>query len=143
VLKPFGDSCAIGIGAATLDFLLPEVVLGPLRLREALIRAAYLMYRAKKDHSYLKGSDTDVLVINEADGDIRQVTRLEMKVAEDVGPDIDFILRHCYLGLLGISPEQFSNESKEFLSNMNNKLSEVRRRADELSFPSLQGMKGI
>lgn len=139
LLKPFGDSIVVGTGASTVEPLLQQVILGPLRLREALIRAAYLMYRAKKDHALIKGSDTDVLVINEADGDVRQVSREEMTAAEALGPDVDFMLRYCYLGLLGVAPE---HHPRDFLKGMNKKYREARKRADKIIFPSLAGMKG-
>src|SRR5450432_1107071 len=42
---------------------MPEVIRGPMRRREALLTAAYLMYRAEIDHIYLKGSDADVFFV--------------------------------------------------------------------------------
>jgi len=141
VLKKYlHESIVVGTGSPTIEPLLPQVVLGPLRLREALIRAAYLMYRAKKDHALLKGSDTDVLVIAEANGDVRQITREEMKAAEEIGPHVDFMLRYCYLGLLGVSPRDYP---PSFPEKMNESFREARERADQIAFPSLEGMKGI
>ena len=47
--KHLDESVVIGIGSQIVDPLLPEVIRGPLLLREALIRAGYLMYRAKSE----------------------------------------------------------------------------------------------
>jgi hypothetical protein len=138
--KHLHESVVIGSGGQIVEPLLPQVILGPLRLREALIRAAYLMYRAKKDHIFLKGSKTDVMVVSEADGSIRVVTREEMDAAEELGPDVDFMLRYCYLGLLGIAP---AGAPKDFLKAMNKKYREARAKADQIEFPSLAGLKGV
>jgi hypothetical protein len=53
--KHIDETVVIGLGAQVVEPLVSQVVLGPLGVREALIRAAYLMYRAKKEHVYLKG----------------------------------------------------------------------------------------
>lgn len=137
--KHVDETVVIGVGASIVEPLLPQVILGPLWMREALIRAGYLMYRAKKAHIFLKGSDTDVLMISDADGDIRQVTREEMKGAEAIGPDVDFMLRYCYLGLLGQFP---GCDQKDFLEGLNQKYLEGRAKADAIAFPSLKGMRG-
>jgi len=143
LLKPFGDSIVVGTGAATVEPLLSQVILGPLRLREALIRAAYLMYKAKNNHALIKGSDTDVLIINEMDGEIRQMSRDEMKVAEELGAEVDFMLRYCYLGLLGVAEPASLRYPKDFLKQMNKTFLEARKKADRIVFPSLAKMKGI
>ena len=136
--KDFDESVVIGCGGQVLDALLPEVVRGPLRLREALIRAAYLMYRVKKEHVFLKGSDTDVLVIGEENGDIRFTERTEMAQAEELGPDMDFMLRYCYL-MLGFVQGQ---EPLNLWQGFKRKYKEVRKKADAITFPSLDGMVG-
>ena len=69
--KSLDEVVVSGIGSQILDPLVPEVIRGPLYLKEALIRAAYLMYRAKKDHAFLKGSETDALIVYEQSGAIR------------------------------------------------------------------------
>ena len=132
--KHIEETIAIGVGAQIVEPLLPEVIRGPLLLREALIRAAYLMYRAKKEHVFLKGSETDVLVISQDTGDIHQMTRQEMSEAEAIGPDVDFMLRYCYLGLLGQFP---SADQKDFLKSFRKKYLESKKKADVIKFPSL------
>jgi hypothetical protein len=132
--KHIDETIVIGLGAQVVEPLVSQVVLGPLSIREALIRAAYLMYRAKKEHVYLKGSQTDALVISEATGDILQVGREEMAEAEALGPDVDFMLRYCYLGLLG-QPQGVGQ--KDFLKGMNKKYLEARKKADAIRFSFL------
>jgi hypothetical protein len=138
--KHIDESVVIGIGAQILDSLLPEVIRGPLRLREALIRAAYLMYRAKKEHAFLKGSETDALVISDKDGDVRPVTREEMKEAEALGPDVDFMLRYCYLGLLGQMP---GYDQSDFVKGFTERYLETYKKSSAIQFPSLDGMEGM
>jgi hypothetical protein len=134
--KHLNESVVIGVGGQIIDPLLPEVIRGPLHSREALIRAAYLMYRAKKEHVFLKGSDTDVLFIAETSGNIYQLTREEMSKAEAVGPEVDFMLRYCYLGLLGM-PRR--SDQKDFLKSFKAKYLENRKKVDALEFSSLEG----
>jgi hypothetical protein len=135
LLKSLNDWVVLGVGGQVLDALIPEVIRGPLYSREALIRAAYLMYRAKKDHVFLKGSDTDALLISGDTGKIYQPTRVEMAKAEELGPDIDFILRYCYLGLLG-TPQGIGQ--KDFLQSFKKKYLESRKKVDALQFESLK-----
>ena len=130
VRKSLDECVVIGIGSQILDPLVPEVIRGPLHLKESLIRAAYLMYRAKKEHAFLKGSDTDALVISEETGEIRQVSREEMKEAEALGPDVDFMLRYCYLGLLG-QPQGLSQTN--FLESFGETYLKVRKKQTALS----------
>lgn len=135
VVRKSLDECAvIGVGAQILDSLVPEVMRGPLLLREALIRAAYLMYRAKKEHVFLKGSDTHALVIAENTRKICQMTVEEMQSAEALGPDVDSMLRYCYLGLLG-TPHNMGQ--KEFLKGFNKTYLQTRKKIDAISFPTL------
>lgn len=137
VLKSLNDWVVLGVGGQVLDVLIPEVIRGPLYSREALIRAAYLMYRAKKDHVFLKGSETDVLLISGKTGKIYQPIRSEMAEAEELGPDVDFMLRYCYLGLLG-TPRGLSQKS--FLQSFKKKYLETRKKVDALQFQSLDGI---
>lgn len=133
--KSLDEAVVIGIGSQILDPLVPEVIRGPLYLKEALIRAAYLMYRAKKEHAFLKGSETDALIVYEHSGAIRQVSREDMKEAEALGPDVDFMLRYCYLGLLG-QPQGL--DQKGFLERFSEKYLEIRSKANQIRFPSLE-----
>lgn len=135
VRKHLDEAVAIGVGAQIIDPLLTEVIRGPLHLREALIRAAYLMYRAKKEHVFLKGSETDVLVLSEKNGDICQIDREEMSAAEAIGPDVDFMLRYVYLGLLG-QPRGLTQT--EFMKGFKKKYLESRKKVDAVNFPSLE-----
>jgi hypothetical protein len=132
--KHLGESVALGIGGQIVDALLPEVIRGPLWMRETLIQAAYLMYRAKREHAFLKGSDTDALAISQETGDIRQVTREEMAAAEAVGPDVDFMLRYVYLGLLG-QPRGLNQ--KDFTPAFKKQYLIRRKKVDKIDFPSL------
>ncbi len=132
--KGLDESVVIGVGAQILDPLLPEVIRGPLLLREALIRAGYLMYRAKKEHAFLKGSDTHAMVVSEETGSIYSMAPGEMGVAEEIGPDIDFMLRYCYLGLLG-TPRNL--DQKELIRAFKKKYLEIRKKVDAIEFPSL------
>jgi hypothetical protein len=138
VAKSLNDWVVLGAGSQVLDVLIPEVIRGPLYHREALIRAAYLMYRAKKDHVFLKGSDTDTLLISGKTGKIYQPTREEMAKAEAVGPDVDFMLRYCYLGLLG-TPRGIGQG--EFVKSFKKKYLESRKKVDSLQFESLNGIE--
>ncbi len=131
--KSLNEWVVLGANSQVLDTLIPEVIRGPLYIREALVRAAYLMYCAKKDHVFLKGSETDTLVVS-SDGKICQPTREEMGAAEAIGPDIDFMLRYCYLGLLG-TPQGLSQ--KQFLTSFKQQYLKVRKKIDKLQFPSL------
>lgn len=137
VPKSLNEWVVLGAGAQVLDVLIPEVILGPLYHREALIRAAYLMYRAKKEHVFLKGSETDTLLISGTTGKVYQPTREEMAKAEAVGPDIDFMLRYCHLGLLGTAP---GSDQKEFLQSFKKMYLETRKKTDALQFESLKGI---
>jgi hypothetical protein len=132
--KGLDESVVIGLGAQIVDPLLPQVVRGPLYLREALIRAAYLMYRAKKEQAFLKGSDTHAWIISEAIGDIQQMTYEEMNAAEAVGPDVDFMLRYCYLGLLGVPRKM---DQSDILEKFSESYLKVRQKVDAIEFPSL------
>lgn len=140
LLKSLNDWVALGVGAQTLDVLNPEVIRGPLHVREALIRAGYLMYRAKKDHVFLKGSETDVLLISGSTGRIYQPTREEMARAEALGPDVDFILRYCYLGLLG-TPRGLNQ--RDFIKSFKKTYLEKRNKVDAIQFDSLNEIDGI
>lgn len=138
VPKSLNEWVVLGAGAQVLDVLIPEVIRGPLYHREALIRAAYLLYRAKKDHIFLKGSETDTLLISGTSGKVYQPTREEMANAEAVGPDIDFMLRYCYLGLLG-TPQGLNQ--KTFLQSFRKTYLETRKKVDALQFQSLNGIE--
>jgi len=138
VHKSLNEWVALGSGSPTLDVLIPEVIRGPLYHREALIRAAYLMYRAKKDHVFLKGSETDTLLISGKSGALYHPTREEMAKAEAVGPDVDFMLRYCYLGLLG-TPHGM--DQKDFMKSFKGKYLESRKKVDALQFQSLTGIE--
>lgn len=145
VQKSLNEWVVIGVGGQTLDTLIPEVIRGPLYPREALIRTAYLMYRAKSAHAFLKGSETDVLFIAEKTGRIVQLTRDEMSEAEKLGPDVDFMLRFCYLGLLG-QPKGLDLKGANFLKSFKKKYVESRKKADAIEFPSLENddlLRGI
>jgi hypothetical protein len=134
VLKSLNEWVVLGAGAQVLDVLIPEVIRGPLYHREALVRAAYLMYRAKKDHVFLKGSETDTLLISGTTGKVYQPTREEMARAEALGPEIDFMLRYCYLGLLG-SPQGLGQKS--FLQSFRKTYLQIKKKIDALQFESL------
>jgi hypothetical protein len=135
--KGLDEYVAIGVGAQIIDPLAPEVIRGPLALREALIRAAYLMYRAKKEHAFLKGSDTHTLVVSESSGEIRTIPIEEMSNVEAIGPDVDFMLRYCYLGLLG-TPQKMNQT--DFLKSFKKAYLEKRKKIDAIEFPSLSGI---
>lgn len=134
LLKNLDEHVAIGVGAEIIDPLAPEVIRGPLVLREALIRAAYLMYRAKKQHAFLKGSDTHALVVSTETGEIRSVDVEETRAAEAIGPDVDFMLRYCYLGLLG-TPRNI--DQTDFLKSFSHSYLEKRSKIDAVQFPSI------
>jgi hypothetical protein len=61
-----------------------------------------------------------------------------MAKAEAIGPDIDFMLRYCYLGLFGMS--QGLNQ-RDFLKGFRGEYMESRKRVDTLQFQSLQGIE--
>jgi hypothetical protein len=63
-----------------------------------------------------------------------------MLKAEGLGPDVDFMLRYCYLGLLGVAPHE---HPVDFLKGLNKKYREIRKKADRITFPSLNGMAGV
>jgi hypothetical protein len=131
--KQLGDWAVIGLGAQILDPLMPEVIRGPTRSREALLTAAYLMHRAKKDLVQLKGSYTDVLFMSSG-GMIYPVTREEMEAAEAVGPEVDFMLRYCYLGMLGM-PQGI--DQRDFIKSFRKAYLEKQKLIDRITFPSL------
>jgi len=137
--KHLGEWVVIGVGGQIVEPLAPEVVRGPMRSREALMTAAYLMYRAKKDHIFLKGSDTHTLFVAQSGG-LREITPQEMEYAESLGHEVDFMLRYCYLGLLA-QPQ--GCDQREFLKSFDEKYSESRKKADSIQFPSLAGLMGI
>jgi hypothetical protein len=64
-----------------VDPLIPMIVTGPAMLKVTLFRLAYLMYRAKRDHIFLSGSVTDV-IIAALDGSVYFVDPQEMAAAE-------------------------------------------------------------
>lgn len=135
--KHLNESIAIGSGSQIVDPLLSDVILGPADMRTALLRAAYLMYRAKKDHVYCKGSQTDAMVISAATGEVRPVSQEEMGDAEKLGPEVDVLLRYCYLGVLGQSQ---GSDREEFMKAFKENYLELKERADAISFPSLDGL---
>lgn len=55
--KDLGQPVAIGAGARVVDPLLPSVIIGAVPVGTALLQVAYLMYRAKRDLVYIKGSE--------------------------------------------------------------------------------------
>jgi hypothetical protein len=57
------------------------------------------MYRAKRDHIYLRGSQTDVMILTR--GRIHEVNRFDMEDAEKLGPEIDNTLKCYFMGLIG------------------------------------------
>lgn len=73
-------------------------------------------------------------MISDATGDILEVEREEMAAAEALGPDVDFMLRYCYLGLLG---QPHSLGQKDFLKGMNKKYLKARKKADAIRFAFL------
>jgi hypothetical protein len=97
--KPLGEPVVIGIGAQIVDPLIPSVITSAVPLRIALLQVAYLMYRAKRDHIYLRGSETDAMVL--ARGEVHEVNRGDMADAEKLGPEIDNTLHACFMGLIG------------------------------------------
>jgi hypothetical protein len=57
------------------------------------------MYRAKRHHIYLRGSQTDVMILTR--GRIHEVNRFDMEDAEKLGPEIDNTLKCYFMGLIG------------------------------------------
>jgi hypothetical protein len=79
--KHLGEPVVIGGGAQVVEPLVPSVVTGAIPMRGALLQVAYLMYRAKRDHIYLRGSETDALVISSS-GEVHWLPQEEMATAE-------------------------------------------------------------
>jgi hypothetical protein len=98
--KHLDEVLAIGVGARIVEPLVPSVVPGPAPLRLALFQVAYLMYRAKRDHIYLRGSDTHAMVLS-LDGSIHRVAIEEMTEAERLCREIDRVLQSCFGALVG------------------------------------------
>jgi hypothetical protein len=126
---------AVGCGSRIVDPLLPSVLDGLCALRPTLLRVAYLMYRAKKDHINLAGSQTDVTVVS-VRGECRCVERREMRDAEMLGPDFDFIFQQCCLGMLSQEPEA---DQERFIEIFKGAYIERARNAAAIKFPSLDG----
>jgi hypothetical protein len=101
--KHLGEAVAIGAGAQIVDPLIPFVITGAVPLKIALLQLAYLMYRAKRDHVFLRGSETDAMIVT-TKGEVLPVSRSDMKEAEELGPLIDNALQVCFMGLLGQTP---------------------------------------
>jgi hypothetical protein len=101
--KQLGEAITIGIGGQIVDPLIPSVVTGAVPVKIALLQLAYLMYRAKRDQIFLRGSDTDAMVVT-TDGKVLPVSRSDMKDAEEIGRLIDDALQICFMGMLGQTP---------------------------------------
>jgi hypothetical protein len=63
----------------------------------------------------------------------------ELDEAEKLGPDVDFLLRYCYLGVLG-QEQRPRMDQREFLKGFRRRYLETLKKADALQFPSLAGV---
>jgi hypothetical protein len=133
--KELGEPVAIGIGGKIVDPLIPSVITGAVPLRIALLQLAYLMYRAKRDNVYLRGSETDAMIVT-TKGEVHMVTRGDMKDAEDLGPLIDNALQICFMGILGQTPFPAGT----FLQAFQKIYQEGEDKCRAIQFRSLQGI---
>ncbi len=136
--KQFGEPLAIGIGGMIIDPLIPSVITGAVPLRTALLQLAYLMYRAKRDHVYLKGSQTDAFIVR-TNGNIYVVSRQDMGEAEAIGPELDHVLQVCLNQLIGGDPDGVNTTGfREFFGECSNKYEALQFSSisDLLSNPS-------
>jgi hypothetical protein len=129
-----GDPIAVGCGSRIVDPLLGGMLAGKCCLRPTILRIAYLMHRAKKGDIHLSGSETDLMVVSSS-GEIRSVSRAEMKEAELLGPEIDFLLTHCCLAMLNGTDEDQGN----FIETFKVAYLKCVQQASEFTFPSLNG----
>jgi hypothetical protein len=127
---------AVGGGSRVVDPLLPNVLAGKVNLRPTIVRIAYLMYRAKKDHIKLANSQTDLMVVCNS-GEVRPVSRHSMKAAEALGPEIDFLLMECCLGMLS---QGAAADHQNFTETFNRAYLKLADKVALLKFPSLNGL---
>jgi hypothetical protein len=135
--KQLGEPVAIGIGGRIVDPLIPSVITGAVPLKIALLQLAYLMYRAKRDNVYLRGSDTDAMILTTM-GTIHVVHRGDMKEAEELGPLIDNALQICFMGVLGQTPFPTGT----FLQTFQKIYQECEDRCRGLQFKSIKELLG-
>lgn len=136
LLKRLGEPLAIGMGAQIIDPLFPYVVTGATGIETSLLLAAYLMYRAKHDLIFLKGSETNTLVILK-DGMIVPIAEEEMAEAEKLGPEIDRMLQMC---LVGLFRRKSTEDDRTFLKVFRKIFSESAKKRGRISFRSIEDL---
>lgn len=132
---------AIGQGSRVVDPLLPpESGSDDLPSVEvAIVRAAYWIYRAKRDEGAYCGGCANIVVVSEKGG-FAFIEKTESEAAEAIGGEIDDILQWCRYGVLGRKSPQ---EQEHILKTLNENYARTADKIRALEFSTLHGLAGI
>jgi hypothetical protein len=129
---------AVGQGARPVDPLFPAPSNSPPTAEAAILRAAYWMYRAKRDEGSMCGGPTSIFMISQF-GKIALFGNKEIAAAEALGEKIDDLLQKCRYSLL--SAETASSQ-EVFLETFKVPFLALAAKARDIAFPNLNWLEG-
>lgn len=128
---------AIGTGARVLEPLFRDELYPLWKLEPTILRAAYWMYRAKKDEGAFVGGKTHAVVMTKEGG---FWFLEEMGEAEKLAPQVDELFDVVCLGLFS---RNNAKERRSFLSGFSHLFMQLSAEAANIRFDSLKYMREL
>lgn len=135
LMRPF--AFAIGQGARVVDPLLPGEASPSPNVKEAILRAAYWMHRAKRDEGSMCGGGTSMFLISDRGG--IGLLHGELDAAESLAEEVDSLVSDFTHGILSLETEQEQNDKLRVFSERYMKLDQ---HAKSIKFSGLTLLDG-
>ena len=137
---PKRSAFSIGSGGRAIDPLtvsLESSTDTPVQAEAAILRAAYWMYRAKRDEGAFVGGDAHLYMVSQW-GMIAMLGSDEMQKGEELGKKIDDLLIECRYKLLSHSPD---GDQREYLALFGAAYLKLAADARSIAMPTLSWLE--